>query len=166
MGAKIPDQAKEKKIPSGEISLSNRQKAVSLPAATIRKRARQVLTSLGLREFDLSIVVVDDLEITDLNRRYFRRNRPTNVISFPMQAGEIYGAPPSKVLGDVVISAETARRQAEEAGRKWEDELFFLLIHGILHLAGYDHEGRAAERKAMEAKEEELSCLLKLSPRN
>ena len=66
----------------------------------------------------------------------------------------------SRILGDVVISAETAKRQAEEAGGKAKDEILFLLIHGILHLAGYDHEGTADERRKMEAKEKELFNLL------
>ncbi len=87
-------------------------------------------------------MIVDDPEITRLNRRYFRRNRATNVISFPMNVEQ--DAPAHfRILGDVVISAETARRQAEEAGREGEEEILFLLIHGILHLAGYDHEGAA-----------------------
>ena len=63
---------------------------------------------------------------------------------------------PSQLLGDVVISAETAKRQAEAAGRKTGEEILFLMIHGILHLLGYDHEKNAKERRKMEAKEREL----------
>ncbi len=103
----------------------------------------------------MSIVITDDAEITPLNRRYFHRNRPTNVISFPMAAGEPHAVNPH-ILGDVVISAETAERQAISAGKKPQEEILFLMIHGILHLLGYDHEGSPGERKKMEAKEREL----------
>jgi probable rRNA maturation factor len=110
---------------------------------------------LGSKDFDVTLLLVDDEEITRLNRRYFHRHRPTNVISFPMQGGPSASIP-SKILGDVVISAETAERQAKEAGEKPEDEILFLMIHGMLHLLGYDHEGREKERRAMEKKEREL----------
>ena len=66
---------------------------------------------------------------------------------------------PSIILGDVVISAETAERQAKEAGKKPEEEILFLMIHGILHLLGYDHEGVEKERREMEKKERELFSL-------
>jgi probable rRNA maturation factor len=137
---------------SGEVSISNRQKRVSIDAGKIRRAAKRILSCLGFQGYELSLVIVDDQEITRLNRQYFHRNRPTNVISFPM-ATEDPASLHSRILGDVVISAETAKRQAEEAGGKAKDEILFLLIHGILHLAGYDHEGTADERKKMEAKE-------------
>ena len=98
---------------------------------------------------------MDDEEITRLNRQYFHRPRPTNVISFPMGAGEPTATHP-QILGDVVISAETAQRQAAAVGGKAEEEILFLMIHGILHLVGYDHEGSAGKRRKMEAKEREL----------
>jgi len=144
---------------SGEVSISNRQKRVSIDAGKIRRAAKRILGGLGFQGYELSLVIVDDQEITRLNRQYFHRNRPTNVISFPMATEDPAGLH-SKILGDVVISAETAKRQAEEAGGKAKDEIFFLLIHGILHLAGYDHEGTADERKKMEAKEKEFFSLL------
>ena len=149
---------------SGEVSISNRQKRVSIDAGKIRRAAKKILSDLGFQGYELSIVIVDDQEITRLNRQYFHRNRPTNVISFPMAVGDPASLP-SRVLGDVVISAETSKRQAEEAGGKAKDEILFLLIHGILHLAGYDHEGAADERKKMEAKEKELFSFV-IRPRN
>jgi probable rRNA maturation factor len=112
-----------------------------------------------LESHELSIVLVDDEEITRLNRQYFHRNRPTNVISFPMAAGEAAGIQP-KLLGDVVISAETAERHALEVQEKAEKEIFFLLIHGILHLAGYDHVDSTRERRKMEEKERELFSII------
>jgi probable rRNA maturation factor len=103
----------------------------------------------------VSILLVDDAEITSLNRQYFHRNRPTNVISFPMSENGPSVIHP-EILGDVVISAETAQRQAKKVGEKAEEEILFLMIHGILHLLGFDHEGLATQRREMEAKEKEL----------
>ena len=114
---------------------------------------------MGCEGHEVSLTIVDDAEITRLNRQYFHRNRPTNVISFPMADGNAAAIPPH-VLGDVVISAETAERQARASGGKTEDEVLFLLIHGILHLAGYDHESSRGDRRAMESKERELFSLL------
>jgi len=98
-------------------------------------------------------VLAGDEEITRLNRQYFQRQGPTNVISFPM---EIEKSESPRMLGDVVISADTARRHAAAAGIPTEEEVLFLLIHGTLHLVGYDHEGPAGERRKMEAKEKEI----------
>ena len=138
-----------------KIYVTNQQKRVSVDSGKARRAAQKILALLGYDGYELSIVITDDHKITRLNRQYFRRNRPTNVISFPMTAD---GLPPlpNRILGDVVISAETARRQAGKAGGKAEEEALFLLIHGILHLMGYDHEGTKEERKKMEAKEKEL----------
>ena len=110
---------------------------------------------MGCEEAEISIVIVDDAEITRLNRRYFRRPGSTNVISFPLQE-EKPGNLQTPLLGDVVISADTAARHARAAGIRTGDEILFLLVHGVLHLVGYDHEGSAAERREMEAKEREI----------
>jgi probable rRNA maturation factor len=110
---------------------------------------------LGCEEAEVSVVIVDDGAITALNRRYFRRRGPTNVISFPLREGTAEGLPPF-LLGDVVISADTAERHARAAGIQTGEEILFLLVHGILHLAGYNHEGPAAERREMETKEREI----------
>jgi probable rRNA maturation factor len=116
---------------------------------------KKILSVLGCEDAEISIVIVDDEEITRLNRLYFQRQGPTNVISFPMQGGKTEEIQP-QILGDVVISADTARRQASAAGIETEEEILFLLVHGVLHLVGYDHEGPAAERREMEAKEVEI----------
>jgi len=125
--------------------------------------ARRILKTLGYGGYELTVVLVDDREITRLNRQYFRRNRPTNVISFPLMDDSPVSLR-SRLLGDVVISAETARRDAGEVKEKAEDEILFLLIHGILHLLGYDHEGAKEERLCMETKEREIFSLLKHPP--
>ncbi len=110
---------------------------------------------MGRETSEVSIVIVDDEKITRLNWHYLRRNRPTNVIAFPMAPVDPADFPPH-LLGDVVISAETAKRQAKAAGREMGEEILFLMIHGILHLLGYDHEKNAEDRREMEAKEREL----------
>jgi probable rRNA maturation factor len=112
-------------------------------------------------ETELSILIVDDAAIQEINRDYLQRDYPTNVISFSQQEGEMSGAP-YMLLGDVVISAETAARDAAEAGIEMFAELVFLLLHGILHLLGYDHErGTQAEAERMEAREQQVYALLK-----
>lgn len=115
---------------------------------------------MGCPEAELSIVIVDDAQIREINRDYLQRDKATNVISFAMQEGEGAGIQPS-LLGDVVISAQTAARDAEEAGLPFVSELYFLLLHGILHLLGYDHERGTEEQAAvMEAKELQIFALL------
>ncbi len=145
---------------SSEICVLNRQERVPVDRRKIGAAARRILKALGYEGYELTVVLVDDREITRLNRQYFRRNRPTNVISFPMINGTPLSAR-ARMLGDVVLSAETARRDAAEVGKKAEDEVLFLLIHGILHLVGYDHEKGDEGRVKMEGKERELWGLLK-----
>lgn len=115
---------------------------------------------MGLPDSELSIAIVGDLTIRRLNRDYLGRDKPTNVISFSMQEGDYPELNPD-LLGDVVISADTAAREAEEGGVSFAARLTFLLLHGILHLTGYDHE-RSGEIEAvrMEQKELELFDIL------
>jgi probable rRNA maturation factor len=123
--------------------------------------AQTILNASGCPDGELSVLIVDDAAIRVINRDYLQRDRATNVISFSMQEGEQAGLHPN-LLGDVVISAETAARDAAEAGLRFESELYFLLLHGILHLLGYDHErGSAEQAEQMEAREIELFDLLK-----
>jgi len=120
-----------------------------------------ILSVSGCPDAQLSILIVDDGVIQEINRDYLNKDRPTNVISFAMQEGEGGGVQPD-LLGDVVISAETAARDADEAKTTFESELYFLLLHGILHLLGYDHErGTQAEAQRMEAREHEVFSLIR-----
>ncbi|MBQ4491940.1 MAG: rRNA maturation RNase YbeY [Deltaproteobacteria bacterium] len=142
------------------IHIGNRQKNQEIDLTKTERIASRILDALECPEAELSVVVVDDAGIQELNRDYLGRDRPTNVISFPMLEGEESGIVPG-LLGDVVISADTAARDAEEAGSTFEREFFFLLIHGILHLVGFNHEGvDDAEIARMEAKEDELFALV------
>ena len=109
-------------------------------------------------EAEVSLVLVDDQEIKRLNLEYRGIDAPTDVLSFAMletgeEEPEILGVEPGLLLGDVVISLETAVRQAEEYGHTLEREICFLAVHGILHLLGYDHQ-HAEETKVMRQAEE------------
>ena len=108
---------------------------------------------------ELSILLVDDLEIAELNQQYLNRQGPTNVIAFPMLEGEFAGISP-QLLGDVVISLDTVDREGKQAGTSMESRLDQLLIHGILHLLGYDHENDPDEARRMEQKSDELFQLI------
>lgn len=111
---------------------------------------------MGYPEAELSLVLVDDPAIRELNRRYLGRDKPTNVISFPQEDDGLGSA----MLGDVVISIDTATREAELAGQELEWALDRLIIHGLLHLVGYDHEAPGSDGEAMAARHKELMAKL------
>lgn len=115
---------------------------------------------MGYPGSELSLVITGDRGIRRINRDYLGKDRPTNVISFAMNEGEYGGVNPD-LLGDVIISADTAAREAEEGGLPFWHRLCFLVIHGVLHITGYDHERSGeAEARRMEEKERELFALL------
>jgi probable rRNA maturation factor len=107
----------------------------------------------------LSILLVDDQQIAALNKQYLGRTGPTNVIAFPMQEGPFADISPN-LLGDVVISVETSEKEALAAGMRSEERFLELLIHGILHLLGYDHETDEKEAARMEEKTRELMAVV------
>ena len=124
--------------------------------------AARILSALGCPDAtELSISIVGDRTIRIINRDYLGKDRPTNVISFSLQEGDFGGVNPH-ALGDVILSADTAAREAEEGGLEFFERLSFLLMHGILHLCGFDHE-RSGETEAakMEQKEQQLFRILK-----
>jgi probable rRNA maturation factor len=106
-------------------------------------------------EVELSILIVDDSQIAALNQDYRNRSGPTNVIAFAMRDGAFAEVTPD-LLGDVVISTETTAREAREMGLDFSRRFDELLIHGILHLVGYDHERGEDEALRMEARTREL----------
>jgi probable rRNA maturation factor len=114
-----------------------------------------LLKALGHPEGELSIVLVDDPQIAELNQEFLSRTGATNVIAFPMQEGRFANLNPS-LLGDVVISVDAASREAGAAGLGLEERLTQLLVHGLLHLCGYDHERNAAEARRMAARSRRL----------
>ena len=125
----------------------------------LRGVAREMLRGLGCHEdAELSILLTDNEGIRALNRRYLDRDRPTDVLSFPMWDfnSELRTPNSELILGDVVISIEKARKQAEELGVTMDEELSRLLVHGILHLFGFDHEKSSKEAQRMKKEEERL----------
>jgi len=117
----------------------------------IRRKAQVILNALDSPEGELSVLIVDDQLITELNSEYLHRKGPTNVIAFPMQEGEFTEINPN-LLGDVVISIDTAEKEGKMVGIRTEERVDELLVHGILHLFGYDHEGSEDEAQIMEGK--------------
>ncbi|MGQ9616671.1 MAG: rRNA maturation RNase YbeY [Spirochaetota bacterium] len=109
---------------------------------------------------DVSLVVCDDKYISNLNERYLHRQGPTDVISFPMREGEFHHISDC-LLGDIVISVETAEKQAVEYGSTLEEEFIFLYIHGLLHLLGYTH---GTPSRAKEMNEYSRKILTFISP--
>ncbi len=105
-----------------------------------------MLRALGMPRAEVSVLLCDDATIHELNRTYRHKDRPTDVLAFALREGE-HAELAGDLLGDVVISIETARRQAREHQRTLVDEVRFLLAHGLLHLVGYDHATRAEERR-------------------
>jgi probable rRNA maturation factor len=110
---------------------------------------------LDCPEGELSILLVDDAQIAVLNKDYLKREGPTNVIAFPMREGPFPDITPD-LLGDVVISVETAEKEGDLAGISMEERLIELMVHGILHLFGYDHETSEADAQEMDRKNWEL----------
>ena len=138
-----------------KIWIKNQQKQTLINPHKIRRTARGILEELGLKNPEISILLLDDPQITELNKKYLNRKGPTDVISFPMLDDSFPNLQP-QVLGDVVISVETAQRQSLERQCRLYEEITVLLIHGILHLLGYDHEVSESEDKKMRNKEKEI----------
>lgn len=150
-----PETEKEK-MP---VLIDNRQNRKAGLRKKTEKAARVILNALGCPDAELSVLLVDDPQIAVLNKEYLGRTGPTNVIAFPMQEGPFPDITPD-LLGDVVISVETSDREAETGGVPPEERFLELLIHGILHLLGYDHENDEAEARRMEAKTRELMAVV------
>ena len=140
------------------IWINNRQRTTVLSQEKLRKKAAKILSALELSDRELSLTLINDRAMAHLNRETFGRRGPTNVIAFPLDDAPSPNGPPA-LLGEVVISLATTRRQAQEFGWPWQELLDFFLIHGILHLLGYDHEEPAAAAR-MDARAWDLMGLL------
>ena len=123
--------------------------------------AKRLLAAAGERRSSLSLTLVDDAAIRALNREHRGKDKATDVLSFSLVEGNGIPHKGERLLGDVVISVDTAKRQAAEYDATLQDELYRLLIHGILHVLGHDHE-RAVERIAMVAEERRLAGAIDL----
>ncbi len=131
-------------------------------ADAVQSLAEKALDVLDKADHELSIVLTDDLHIRSLNRDFRQKDAPTDVLSFGQLEGEPFVTPVPH-LGDLVISLETAARQAEDRGHPLEAELRILLVHGLMHLLGHDHM-EADERARMAAAEDALLTALPAHP--
>lgn len=137
-------------------------------AASAVHAAAQAAPELASPRLSASLILTSDAEVRALNREWRDKDRPTNVLSFPMLArGELLalarsddkGGPPV-LLGDIALAYETCAREAAEKGVALEHHAAHLIVHGLLHLAGYDHETSPAEAEAMEALEVKALALM------
>ena len=149
-----------------EITISNVQqkmKATEQLQQIVMSVLHKAAEAYGLGEnTEVSVVLADDEYIRKLNYQYREKDCSTDVLSFALNEGEepdIVDGPDEVLLGDIVISLETAARQAEEYNHSLERELAFLTVHGMLHLLGYDHE-REEDRCEMRSEEEHVLSLL------
>ena len=153
------------------INFENDQEKIAL-SEYMEKRLHDGLNAVahlhGLDDMtEVDITIVDDEEIHTLNREYRNVDRPTDELSFALDEGEedepeLIDGPEEHLLGDIIISAETAQRQGEEFGHGLEREIVYLAVHGLLHLLGYDHM-TDEDKKIMRAKEEEALREIRLS---
>lgn len=153
------------------INFENDQEKIAL-SEYMEKRLHDGLNAVahlhGLDDMtEVDITIVDDEEIHTLNREYRNVDRPTDVLSFALDEGEedepeLIDGPEEHLLGDIIISAETAQRQGEEFGHGLEREIVYLAVHGLLHLLGYDHM-TDEDKKIMRAREEEALREIRLS---
>jgi rRNA maturation RNase YbeY len=134
----------------------------SAAAAGLVAAAERLLALLGREGSELSILLVDDAQMRRLNREWRGKDRPTDVLSFSQLEADAgpFGDEEEMPLGDVVISIDTARAQAQAGAWTLAEELNRLLLHGILHLLGYDHENGGEEERRMKAEELRLAGAL------
>ncbi len=132
------------------VELANLQRRVPISSRRIGRTTRRALKDLGRSDALVNLTFVDDALIRRLNRRFGGHDRPTDVLAFPL---DVPG--PSRLWGEIVISAETAGRQARRLGIPVGLELDLLVVHGLLHLAGYD-DREAGEARLMHQREREI----------
>lgn len=146
------------------IEVRSRQRKYRINQRNIRKDANTILSLCGVDDIELSILIVNNRSVRELNKKYRGIDKPTDVLAFPpsplrLLSGQAVPFPrrgegdPLRLLGDIVISLEKSHTQAEERGHSPEQEFKILLTHGILHLLGYDHEISRSEAQRMKRKE-------------
>jgi probable rRNA maturation factor len=141
-----------------EVLIKNQQKIAKIHRRRIREIIKNIIQYLKVDEkTEISILFTDDKFIKSLNKKYRGINKSTDVLTFNLEEGDLKfpEVDKNKLLGDIVVSVETAQRQANNLNHNLEKELMILLIHGLLHLIGYDHE-EARDNKIMQVKENEI----------
>ena len=142
------------------VLIRNSQRLKKIDRKRIASVAGELLVFLKLQDRDLSILFVDDRKIAVMNREFFGKDRPTNVISFSYLDGM-----PGEALGDIIISVERAAGEASEAGIPFYERLFSLIVHGIVHILGYDHVKGGPGARKMRYREKKLMGLVLDDPR-
>lgn len=145
------------------ILIDNRQQRHPIDTKIVEKTAQAILDALAYPDAELSVVLVSDPDIHAMNRQYRGKDQPTNVLAFAMRDGEFGNLTPS-LLGDVVISMDTMVREAADAGKSSMERFKELLIHGVLHLVGFDHETSDTDAERMEKKAGEMLEMLRSQP--
>ena len=146
------------------VLLQNRQRAVAINSARLGRAAETVLSAVRNDQAELSLLLVSDRRMRALNRRYRNKDKTTDVLAFPLlercsaktsqlRTPQALSSRVPLLLGDVAISVPTAKRQAAARGHGLFDELVRLLVHGVLHLVGYDHARGPREAARMARKE-------------
>ena len=143
-----------------KVLIRNEYPKIKVDTGKIKQQIGRVLSSLDCNECEISILFVGDQGIRDLNQRFRGVDRSTDVLSFPQLFEGLPETSGTLILGDVAISLETSLRQTKKHGLSLEEELTLLLIHGILHLLGYDHELSDHEEERMRKKTRELFTII------
>jgi metalloprotein, YbeY/UPF0054 family len=139
-----------------KLQIKNSQHKIKIDKRRIRSTILKILKILDCADKEISLYFVDDENIKQLNKQYLGKDKATNVISFSLREGE-YGNINPHILGDIILSVETAQRDAIKGNFTVTQEIEFLIIHGILHLLGYNHENTTQkETNKMRRKEKEL----------
>lgn len=139
-----------------KLQIRNSQNKINIDKRRIRSTVLKIMKMLDCADQELSISLVDNDYIQELNKHYLGRDKTTNVISFSIREGE-YGNINPQLLGDVIISVDTAMKDAAKGKLSIDQEIDFLMIHGILHLLGFNHENTSqAETNRMQQKEKDL----------
>lgn len=138
------------------------QKTIDSPWPDSQKKIRAAIQLVVLKiqkihQFEISLLLLDDREMREINRIRRGKDKPTDVLSFPIAESIPFGLPN---LGEIYISWDTLKRQALEIGHSRKEEFYRLLVHGILHLLGYDHEISEKEERRMKKKEDECLALI------
>lgn len=139
------------------IEVVNRQRLAHIDAGRLAGLADAALSAMGRANEHITVVIVRDRAIRTLNRKYRREDRATDVLSFPTSEaqpgdGTANGTDGRRYLGDIAISIETALRQAQAAGHPLQREVDELVLHGVLHLCGYDHATDRGQMDRIEVK--------------
>ena len=155
---------------SVKVSITDNQKKIKLPTGTRLLIRKACTATLKLEGFDdpaeVSVTLVNDETIRDMNNKFRNIDASTDVLSFPLGENGVYDENPetgAKMLGDIVISVEHALSQADLYGHGIEREVAFLTVHSMLHLLGYDHEQGGLQKTIMREKEEKVLDALGLA---